>query len=225
VVDGAEGFNMKIARVGAVAAGLLCLAGAANADVISFQSANAESTDHLGSFVGTISYSQGPGANSGVVTLSITNTTTPESEGGYITGIAFNFDSEDPGAMLSLTSGPAHFQAISDVSAPPFGVFDFGAALGGSWVGGGNPHPGIELGATGTFVFEFTGSDADTRQASDFIFPSSSGSGGRDAIGMAVRFRGFANGGSDKVPGAPVPSQGAIGLMGVGGIVLLRRRR
>jgi hypothetical protein len=40
-----------------------------------------------------------------------------------------------------------------------------------------------------------------------------------------VRFKGFANGGSDKVPGVLVPAPGAAALMAGAGLVAVRRRR
>src|SRR6185436_6508453 len=132
----------------------------------------------------------------GTLVVSLANTTDPASLGGYITGFAFNFHSTDPSASLNLVAEDFHFAELADVSCPPFGVFDAGAALGGSWVGGGNPTRGIPVGASGTFTFDVSASDAQSLGAADFI----SSDPGRSAFAFVVRFRGFANGGSDKVP-------------------------
>lgn len=221
MVDGAKGIDMTFrSPAGLAACALLALSKLAAADMISIQSLNDESAESLGSFTGSIQYT--PSAvNAGTLLVSLTNTTAPESMGGYITGFAFNFHSADPAAALSMVSATNPFLEITDVSCPPFGEYDKGAALGGSWVGGGRPLHGIPLGGTGTFTFAVSASDAQTLEAADFISDAPS----RAAFAFVVRFRGFTNGGSDKVPGSTVPAPGALALMGLGGILSLRRKR
>ena len=42
---------------------------------------------------------------------------------------------------------------------------------------------------------------------------------------IVVRFRGFDNGGSDKVPGVLVPAPGAAGMLAAAGLAMGTRRR
>jgi hypothetical protein len=220
MVDGAKGTDMSIKQPAAMAAcAVIALSRLAAADIVSIQSLDDQSTDSLGSFSGSLSYV--PSGLTGTLTVSLTNTTDPASMGGYITGFAFNFHSSDPNALLQLTNATSPFSEMTDVSCPPFGVFDSGAALGGSWRGGGSPLHGIAVGQTGTFTFNVNASDAATLGAADFI----SDAPNRSAFAFVVRFRGFANGGSDKVPGSQVPAPGAIALMGVAGLLAFRRKR
>jgi MYXO-CTERM domain-containing protein len=46
-----------------------------------------------------------------------------------------------------------------------------------------------------------------------------------DPYAFVVRFRGMAEGGSDKVPANQLPAPGAIALLGLTGAVSRRRRR
>jgi hypothetical protein len=216
--------NLRVGAGVAVAA-FISLAQSARADFISIQSLNAQSTEGLGSFTGSMSYTPDPGNPAlARLVISLTNTTAPASRGGFITGFAFNFDSSDPAATLTMESATYPFEEISDVSAPPFGTFDHGAALRGKWTGGGSPNPGIPIGASGIFTFDVAASDARTLSANDFI-AAGEGIHGRSSFGLAVRFRGFNNGGSDKVPGGAVPAPGTLALIGLGGFLAFRRAR
>lgn len=197
---------MFIARyAGLIAVGISAFA---NADVILFSKSGT-----WGAVGGSMSYSFVSG-NLGKLTISLTNTS-PASNGGYLTGLAFNIVSADANATASLFSGTnAAFVGMTNVNTAPFGTFDAGAALGGSWTGGGSPAAGIAVGSSATFVFNITASDASSRHATDFI-----GSGGEE---LALRYRGFADGGSDKLQ---VPGAGPVGLASAGALVASRRRR
>jgi hypothetical protein len=114
-----------------------------------------------------------------------------------------------------MTPNPAPFQFVQNESGSPFGTFDFGAALGGDFLGGGSPTDGIAVGDSRTFAFNVTGSDADAIGAGDFV-----------SDGFLVRFRGFEDDGSDKVPGRIVPTPAAV-IAGLAllGLVGIQRRR
>ncbi|TVQ51461.1 MAG: hypothetical protein EA377_12545, partial [Phycisphaerales bacterium] len=68
----------------------LTLAGAATADIILFESDNANSTEQLGSFDGSLEFTSS-NTTSGTLTITLFNTTDP-AIGGFLTGFLFNFD-------------------------------------------------------------------------------------------------------------------------------------
>lgn len=194
-------------------------AGEAHAGFISIQSDTSNSTEDLGTFTGSIDYTYGSG-NNGALIITLTNTSAA-ANAGLITGFVFNIDSADAEACAVLDDATHPFQDTQGGSAVPFGSdFDAGAALGGSFLGGGSPNAGIAVGATGTFTFQVIASDASSLTASSFI-------NGPYAFDFIVRFKGFANGGSDKVPAIDlmVPSPGALALFGFAAIGVGRRRR
>lgn len=188
------------------------------ADVIHVSSYAPGSTEGLGAFTGSMRYTP-TGETTGTLSISLTNTS--EHAGGRITGFLLRIP--DPAAMAAL-SGPSQthplFLDTGAADAPPFGSFDAGAALGGDWLGGGSPAGGISIGETGVFEFTVTGPDAGSRSTSGFITEG-------EPFSLVVRFRGFDNGGSDKVPAVAmiVPGPGAAALLGLAAAVATRRRR
>jgi len=145
------------------------------------------------------------------LSISLTNTTAP-AIGGYITGYAF-----DIGSGFSLTlasfSTPSFSTLLADASTSPFGTRDYAVVTNSqnpSWTGGGSPSRGLGVGQTGTWTFDVSpnGSDPIT---SDFV----------------LRFRGLANGGSDKVPVSPIPEPSTYILMlaGLSAVAFVARRR
>lgn len=173
----------------------------------------------LGFYSGTITWSY-LGSGAGTVAFTLENES-PASNGGYLTGIAFNVTT---GLSLTYASGLAGWSGISGVSADPFPDFDYGAAVSGNWLGGGSPNKGIAAGETGTLVFSVTGTDALLAGLSASAFLD-----GSNGYAFAARFRGFEDGGSDKVlgdpPTAPAPSAFAMAATGMLGSMIARRRR
>lgn len=200
---------------------LLSLA-AASAASASVEFGGGNTSEGWGAFTGTMDWSyDGEGSGSGSLSVTLNNTS-PLANGGYLTGFAFN--ASPTGLTMSLGSGPELWQGMSHVHASPFPHFDFGAAINGNWLGGGQPTEfGIAAGDSATFVLDFTGDDSLLSSLSTASFFD-----GSNGIAFAARFRGFVNGQSDKVPGelivTPVPVPLAMAGIGLVGLGMLRRR-
>ncbi len=200
----------------AIATVFVSVSGAA-ASVIQIGSDIANATEGIAAFTGSLEYTSDAFSNSGSLVINLTNTSEP-SNGGFITGLVFNLPSLDPNASSSMLFGSNDFQEVNNENAAPFGTFDTGAALHGNWLGGGPPQGGIAVGQTGSFEFLINATDAASLSAEDFIT-------GGNGSHMAIRFRGFADGGSDKVPTMLVPAPAAMNLLLVVGLIGTRRRR
>jgi hypothetical protein len=201
-----------------MAIGLLAAASrSTQAGVILIESDSANSTSQMGSFTGSIDYNFDAMLNSWTVLITLTNTNSV-GDGGRLTGFIFNINSADPTASATLNSGTHPFQNAPNQGGQPIGgTYDAGAALGGNFQGGGPPAPGIAPGATGSFLFTVSATDAPALTPMSFIT-------GPETFNFLVRFRGFAGGGSDKVPAVVVP--GPTTLCGLAcGVMLLRGRR
>ncbi len=203
----------------AVAAGVIgSISSLAAADIINIHGDSGHSTEGLGAFSGSIKYEFQSGTT-GLLDINLTNTTDP-LRGGFITGFVFNIGapqySPADTASLLLSSHPS----IVNIPGPgingmPFGHFTAGAGIGGQFEGGGNPNLGIGVGSSGAFQFEVTSDFASALTASSFI-------DGPNEFNFVVRFRGLANGGSDKVP---VPAPASAALLGIGAVAVGTRRR
>src|SRR5262245_56369778 len=187
----------------------------------------------LGAFEGSIVY-HADTPTQATLTIQLTNTT-PSALGGYLTAFVFNNPNNQITAAspvsLATNFGLLPFGANS-VNGAPFGRFDFGISTGGSFEGRGPPSRGLGLGASGTFTLTLTGTNLDDLSAASFFATLSVPPGaGEGTHAFVARFRGFAQGGGDKVPGAlsgggrgptpaeisPAPEPGALVLAAVGG--------
>jgi hypothetical protein len=199
----------KCIGVAAVAA----LALPAFAQTIVFSGDISNSSEQTGStYSGSIDYDSGAQE----VTISLTNDT-PIGVGGRLVAFAFRIESSDPGASATLINSTlASFTNIpAMINAGSFGDYHAGAGLSGNFLGGGNPNSGLAIGASATFVFSVSASDAGSLTTADFFAPSE---------GFLARFRGLNDGGSDQVPAVPTPAA-AITLAMAGGLVGGARRR
>lgn len=203
---------MNFMRGMAGSAAAACFACVASASIVSYDSNTG--IEGLGSFSGSTEWTH-VGGNVGVVVVTLTNTSAVEN-GGFLTGFAFNVA---PQVKMAYDEGRAGWDGVFEVSASPLGDFDHGAALGGDWLGGGSPVLGIGVGQTFVFRFDVRGEESllATLTAHDFFDET-------EGWGFAARFRGFADGGSDKVT-ASLPSPGALALLALGSLGAFRRRR
>ncbi len=185
---------------------------------IAFSGDMSASTESTGSnYSGTLSYSH-IGGSIGELTITVTNET-PALIGGRLTAVIFRFDTTDGSASTLLTSSSvAGMTNTGTVNGAPYGTFMGGAGTGGQFEGGGSPANGLAIGATGTYVWKITASDAALLTDSSFTNAANQPS-------LLARFRGLADGGSDKVPGEFVPAPASLALAGFAGLVASRRRR
>jgi hypothetical protein len=205
--------DMKVIAATIAAAATL----GAQATILPFHSLRGLSD--LGSFTGTMDW-RPPAVASvdgcGELVISLTNTS-PEANGGYLTGLAVNFIA---GLTVTFNADPVQLPGwvgFNSQTCSPWGVFDAGAALGGDWSGGGDPNQGIPVGQTRSFSFSVCGDP--TLLASlgvEELFREG------DHYAFAARFKGFVNGGSDKVP-AQLPAPGAAAVL-LGAFAGRRRR-
>lgn len=181
----------------------------------------------------------GATATGGTLTINLTNDSAP-SNGGYITAIAFN----NPGPVSPLTvslatsgdatgftnvlGGPIY---IDTVPASPADDFDIGAAIGDNWLGSGggagSPAAGIGVGETGQLVFSLGGDLTGLTTQSFIDTLNGDGTDVKGSQWMALRFRGFDDGGSSKYGAGEVPIPAAAWLFGSGliGLAGMARKR
>ena len=203
-----------------VLVGVLGVSTSASADVIEILGDTDNSTRDLADFTGTLTYDFILG-DMGVLTVDLTNEIDPDF-GGFLTAFVFSVASvdRDISAVLNSTTNAFFLDAQDQMAGPFGGPYLGGAAINGSFLGGGDPRNALAPGESGTFTFDITASDADSLSAVDFVL------GGPPEFNFLARFRGVGGNrrSSDIVP-AGVPAPGALALLGLGALAQRRRRR
>lgn len=221
---------MRLAAAIAVAA-TTAIASTASAGTMSISFGSAQGLEGLGSFTGSMQWSYAGGnATRGYLSISLKNTS---SIHGYLTAFALNGPKTGFTYGLQSTSAPAEFFGMiggganptGTISAAPWNKYVLGASTSSSWLGGGSPLKGLDVGETGNFIFNVDAS-ASLLAGLDVLSFFASNNGNPE---MAVRFRGFDNGGSDKVAAqeltvVPVPMPAVLAAAGLLGAAALRRR-
>ena len=179
-------------------------------------------TEGLGSYEGQVNWTAPISGSGGPGTFILTLTNTSSAaNGGYITGFAFNLvDGLTPDFLEDASELP-EWEQLTNPNVPPWGTFDTGAAVGGNWLGSagsGGPDLGIGVGESWQFTFSISGDEEFLRSidVEEMFHPTST-------YEFAARFRGFNDGGSDKVP-ARLPAPGAIAVLVLAGFVGRRAR-
>ncbi len=212
--------SIRTSTAALAALATVALAGSATAGLTTATYAGANGLENMGAFTASVTYDYTSGTTASL-TITLTNTTS-QSYGGYITALALS--SQAGSVVTSMVSSSSNsFKAlVGPVSTSPFGDFEAGAATGGSWNGGGTPQNGIGIGQSATFTFIMSGSVVDlTMLSASDVLRTQVGLGS----GLAVRFRGMDNGGSDKVLGFFIPGPGGLVAVAMGMGVARRRRR
>jgi hypothetical protein len=161
---------------------------------------SANSTEQLGAFEANFTWT------GSALEMAITNTS-DAANSGALTGFLMNLPD---GLSFNTALTDSKLFPLLPHSGPfdgsPYGMFDYGFAIGGHFLGGGPPYNGLGVGETGNFVFsDWTGLpiEFDTMTSEEiehFLLDNTSTSKLGDA-NLLARFRGFNDGGSDKVPG------------------------
>jgi hypothetical protein len=151
-------------------------------------------------------------------TIVLTNTS-DSANGGFITADAFSLPG-DLGATLA-TTGTSFTLVSGAVKVAPINIdreflltTDSSPNPNNSFEGGGNPNSGIAAGSTLIFVFDITGGTLTDSLDNELSILNS----------QVIRFRGFADGGSDKdtitSSATPVPEAASFILFATGLVAL-----
>ncbi len=191
-----------------------------------FTGDTSRSSERLGDFIAEFSY-RFFSPTSAELDVNLKNTS-PSGNGGFLTGFVFN-NPNNFITKVSLSGSNSFFELLGGksfkdtISASPFGKYDVGAALGGDFLGGGNPTKGIGVGGNANFAFTLTGKNMDQLNTGSFMQAKSD-----EGEFFVTRFKGFMDGGSDKVPGnavaVPEPSVIFLLLSGLAGLVIYRKK-
>ncbi len=193
-----------------------CSSAANAASIVQIGGSAGSSLQGLGSFSGSISYTATSQlSTTGALVITLVNTSNA-GNGGFITGLLFNIGGGDASSSATLSSASNSFINCmgGGLNAATGQHFEGGAAIGGQFLGAGDPNPGIAIGQSATFTFDITAADAGRLTAIDFV------AGGSFEFNFLVRFGGFDDGGPDSIGAMVVPLPPAV-MIGVLGLALV----
>jgi hypothetical protein len=155
---------MKMLQIVASAAAL-SLGASAFAAPVTVDFSSTESVRGLDSFTGTAVYD----STSDKLTIDITNTSKAP-----LTAFAFDTEAGDKATYERAKKSPWKNEPNKKgvVNAKPFGKYDAGAAVNGTW-GSLAGKKGLAAGASEVFVFDITGTNASTLTTTDFFSDTS----------------------------------------------------
>lgn len=175
----------------------------------SFNLTSAPGLEGLGSFDAVVSW------NGTTLTITLTNNS---ATAGFLTGLLIDIPHPELLNGAHSTSD-ADFQfmsvPINGNQGQPFnptdgtGHYDLGYALGGNWEGGGNPKNGILANGSVTFTFNYGANNG--LSILDFYNQFNDLNTDDNVSNFIVRFKGFADDGSDKVGAEFVGGNGTDG--------------
>lgn len=224
--------KFHIQSVAMAAVSLLLSASVASAITLSFGAGSESSNAVPEGMTGTAEFGFLDEAGDVRVSLKLSNTT-PAALGGNITAFVFGLPSGVSYDGSLTDADGSNFEANTSPSTTPFsnvasnGSFDLLFGIGGVFNGGGNPNNGIGTGSDATLTFLLDTSDDAATVESAFL--SGFEADGASSLGAAMRWRGLANGGSEKllyVPQTavvPLPAAAWLALAGLGGLGAARR--
>jgi hypothetical protein len=193
-------------------AAMLCSLGSVASASVSIVGDPANSTSNLGNFAAALTY-LATDDTSATLTIDITNTSAA-ANGGFLTALAF----VNPGEVIddvSVTSTLGSFDTLlgaptiaNGISVSPFGDLDIGVSTSDSWLGGGNPNAGLGVGEAASFTFTF-GADSGLLGLTELSFLAADAD---SEFPFLVRFHGFEDEGSDKVPSEIVPETASLAV-------------
>ncbi len=170
------------------------------------------------------------------LTIGILNTASNSTD-PRITGFAFNAPTIVTGVAAFSASGTqndgdwgADFDPDGVNTPGSKGSFDVGGITGPS-LNGGSPNSGIAVNTTGTFTFKLLGDAGLLASLTESSFLDLVSQGGNNSWPFAVRFQRLDDGNvtSDVAFGGPtpvpLPAAGWMLVLGLGGLIALRKRR
>jgi hypothetical protein len=115
----------------------------------------------------------------------------PGDNGGFITADAFNLGPDVHVSRFDQLSGPMNFELVTgSIKTSPFSDRQFVITISPNasqpWLGGGSPHGGIPPGQRATFQLTLDGEGVESLTVRNIL------------KSQLIRFKGFANGSSDK---------------------------
>ena len=182
-----------------------CSSAAHAASIVQIGGSAGSGLHGLGAFSGSISYSAASAlSTTSTLVISLANFSNPTGGGVSLSAATLVSASN---SFINCVGGGLN-DGLNDREGHAFAA---GSAIGGWFLGSGDPNPGIALGQSAALAFRVSADDAGRLRAIDFL------AGGSFDFNFLVRFTGFDDGGPDNVGAVvvPLPPAVSIGLLGL----------